>query len=346
MNLIPLTAPEIRIAIAGMGKMGNYHRMALEQLASGQIENYYKWGINDHLHKIQICGVCDTERRCLAQQPHLKGFDSVDQMLEDAQPDILIVATPTNTHKTIALKSLRRGIHTFVEKPIVTTKEEMKELIEAAGMTGVRLMAGHVERYNPVSIKIKTLLGHVRPAAQTYSFLRTQQHPDRIPDDIIVDKVIHDLDLAMCFFGRIRKIESENIKWVNGKIHEAKFSLQHECGTSGTLFVSWIADAQNKKRQVEILQGGHTWKGDFVEKQLWVDDLEIACQVKGMIKPVNNQVKDELVDFIAYASELSVTQPVLPLLTPEEIIESTQLLEFITKDVIRNKKRDIGKMEI
>ncbi len=337
MSLIPLTSPQIRITIAGMGRMGNFHRMALEQLASGQIESYYKCGINDHLGKIRICGICDTQAQCLRSLPHLSGFDSVERMLDQTHPDILIVATPTETHKGIALSSLKRGLHTFVEKPIVTAQKDLDELIAAAEKSGVRLMAGHVERYNPVSIKIRTLLQNIQPVAQSYSFLRTQQRPDRIADDIITDKVIHDLDLAQYFFGRIRTIEPEVIKRVDGRVCEARFVLQHESGTSGTLFVSWIVDAQTKKRQVEIRQGGHIWKGDFVSKQLWVDGQEILCHVEGWIKPSNNQIKDELVDFIAYASELSRIQPVVPLLSIEEIVESTKLLEFITNSVRESK---------
>lgn len=337
MSLIALTSPQIRIAIAGMGKMGNFHRVALEQLICSQIESYYKWGINDHLGKIRICGICDTQALCLRSLSHLNGFDSVEQMLDETRPDILIVATPTETHKDIALGSLRRGVHTFVEKPIVTVQKDLDELIGAAEKFGVRLMAGHVERYNPVSIKIKAMLQNVRPVTQSYSFHRTQQRPGRIADDIIVDKVIHDLDLAQYFFGRIRTIEPEVVKRVDGKICEARFVLQHESGTSGTLFVSWIVDAQTKKRQVEIRQDGHIWEGNFVSKQLWVDGLEILCQVEGMINPSNNQIKDELVDFIAYASELSRLQPVLPLLSIEEIIESTKLLEFITNSVRENR---------
>ncbi len=315
--------------------MGNYHRMALEQLASGQTENYYKWGISDQFSKIKICGICDAHADNLTPLPRFERFESVETMLNSTRPDILIVATPTKTHKDIALGSLKRGIHTFVEKPIVTAQAELKELIEASENSNVRLMAGHVERYNPVCIKIRTLLQNAQPVAQRYSFLRTQSHSSRIEDDIVVDKVIHDLDLALCFFGKICAIEPKDIKRVEGKICEALFSVRHESGTVGTLFVSWIADVQAKRREVEIFQGGHTWKGDFVAKRLWVDDMEILCQVDGMISPANNQIKDELVDFIAYANEISLTQPVRPLLTLEEIIESTKWLEFIVKNVTR-----------
>lgn len=336
MHLISLTQPEIRVAIAGMGKMGNYHRMALEQLAAGQIEKYYKWGISEHLHKVRVCGIFDTNPNAAKGLSPLDSFTGLEQMLDQSMPDILIVASPTHTHKQIAADSLHRGIHTFVEKPIVTSRADLDMLIDIAMKSGVRLMSGHVERYNPVSIKIRTLLQHVQSSVESYAFARIQRHSDRIPDDIIVDKVIHDLDLARYFFGKISDIDIQSVKRVNGRICEAMLSLRHTTGAAGTLFVSWITDATVKKRQVEIHQGGHIWKGDFVAKRLWVDNMEIVCQVDGLIAPANNQIKDELVDFIAYASELSLAEPVVPQLTLDEIVESTQWLEYIVKTVAKN----------
>jgi predicted dehydrogenase len=288
------------------------------------------------LRKISVCGVCDVNPANLSEVSDVRGFDDAERMFDQTQPDILIVATPTRSHKSVALGALKRRIHTFVEKPIVTTRAELDELVDTSLKSGVRLMSGHVERYNPVSIKIRALLQNVQSSVESYAFARIQRHSDRIPDDIIVDKVIHDLDLARYFFGKISDIEIQSTKRVNGKICEAMLSLRHTTGAAGTLFVSWLTDADTKKRQVEIRQGGHIWKGDFVAKRLWVDEMEIVCQVEGMIAPSNNQVKDELVDFIAYASELSLTEPVVPLLMLDEIAESIQWLESIVKTVAKN----------
>lgn len=333
LDLIPNNVREIKIAIAGMGKMGCYHLNALQQLTAGAYEDYYKGNINEQLRKIRICGICDIIPSRLVSFGTIRTFDNAENMLERTDPDILIVATPTNTHKDISLAGLNRSIHTFVEKPIVTSVAHLNELLSVARDNGCRLLAGHIERYNPVSVKIVSLLKNTKPLIESYSFVRTQSHDMRVTDDIISDKVIHDLDLALCFFGAIKEVEVNTFKLVDDQTYEAKLTLKHQNGIRGSIFVSWFGEPEIKKRYVEIMQGGHVWKGNFVSKQLWVDGAEIKCAVDGMIKPVNNQIKDELVDFIASCINSVPLQSIMSLLSIDEIVESTKWLEDISKQV-------------
>jgi predicted dehydrogenase len=338
MNLIPNNADEIRIAIAGMGKMGGYHLKALQQLKAGDYEEYYKGDIKEQFRKIKICGICDINPKQLNLLEEYATFNNVRNMLDDAKPDILIISTPTNTHKDITLESLNRGIHTFVEKPIVTSLAEINELSAVAAKNECNLMVGHVERYNPVSIKIVSLLKNAKPLIKNYSFVRTQKHDARITDDIITDKLIHDLDLSLYFFGNIKTVKIDDYKLSDGKVYEVLVSLQHQNGIKGTIFVSWLkADA--KERKIEILQGGHKWKGDLVSKQLWVDDMEIKCQVDGMIKPSNNQIKDELFDFVAFCIKSESLQNTAPLLSLKEIKHVIKWLEAIIYEVNLETKK-------
>ncbi|OHB49663.1 MAG: hypothetical protein A2Y10_05765 [Planctomycetes bacterium GWF2_41_51] len=330
MNLIAGNSSEIRIAIAGMGKMGGYHLNALQQLAAGVYEDYYKGNVNEYLSKIKIVGICDISPE-KAKKDNIRSFSSAASMLKQISPDILIIAAPTETHLELAKMAIQNGVHTFVEKPIVAKSAQLNELINLAQEKGCRLMAGHIERYNPVSIKIVSLLKDKNPLTENYSFVRTQRHDSRIPDDIITDKVIHDLDLSLYFFGAIKKIKVNDYKLVDGKTYEISLSTEHQNGIKGNLFVSWLNNEEYKKREVQILQGGHKWKGDFVSKQLWVDDMEIKCQVNGMIKPANNQIKDELVDFIA--SCIEPLENIVPLLSMDEIIDSTKWLEEINLQI-------------
>lgn len=328
LNLIPYDTPEIRIAIAGMGKMGHYHFNALQQLIERKFEEYYKGGINEQLAKIRIVGVCDILASRMEDVKTDK-FTSVEEMLCKTRPHILICATPTKTHEQIALAALGSGIHTFIEKPIVTSFAQINELIKTAETNNCRLMAGHVERYNPVSIKIISLLKNAKPQVENYFFQRIQKHDERITDDIITDKVIHDLDLSIYFFGRIKKITIVDHKLVLNKVSEIGISIEHQNGIKGKIFVSWITENNTKKREIEISQGGHKWTGDFSAKRLWVDDSEIECRVIGMIKPSNNQIKDELVDFIAHCIDNKSLENAIPLLSLNEILESTQWLDYI-----------------
>ena len=334
-NLIPRDIGEIRIAIAGMGKMGSVHLDSLQQLAAGRHEDYYKGKVQTQLNKIYICGLCDIDPTRLAQHDSIKGFNDFAEMLKVTKPDIVIIATPTDTHFDFASTALQKGIHTLVEKPIVTTEDKINRLVDIAEETGCRLIAGHVERYNPVSIKIVSLL-QSRFKPDSYSFVRTQQHDKRIAEDIITDKVVHDIDLALYFFGPIADVNVKETKKVNGQAYEASLEILHENNIKGTIFVSWLLDSAEKKRQVEILCSEHKLLGDFANKQLLVDGQGVECEVPGMIKPENNQIKDELVDFVMYCSQPEPSQKkVLPLLSFDEIVQSINWIDQITKACYR-----------
>jgi len=150
---------------------------------------------------VRLCGLCDP---CAGDGEDLaRGvprFADWGALLAAAAPDLAIIASPTRTHFALARQALEAGVHTFVEKPIVTRRREFDCLCRIAAARGCRLMAGHVERYNPVAIKLRDLLAAGGVAAAGYRFHRSQPHDARIPDDIVVDKAVHDADLAQFLF--------------------------------------------------------------------------------------------------------------------------------------------------
>jgi predicted dehydrogenase len=73
--------------------------------------------------------------------------------------DAAIIATPVDTHATLAIAALNAGLHVLVEKPITRTSEEARNLIARAKEQNLRLMVGHVFHYKPV---VRTLVDLVR----------------------------------------------------------------------------------------------------------------------------------------------------------------------------------------
>lgn len=329
-KLISRGATEIRIGIAGMGKMGGYHLACLRQLVNGEFEDYYKCDAHRPLSKLCICGICDSDTDVLEQYEGVEHFADFDALLKNGRPDLVVIATPTQTHFDLAYRSLGAGVHTLVEKPLVTSLAEIEQLAELSRASCVRLISGHVERYNPVSIKIVSLLSAGAIGAGRYSFERTQRHDNRIADDIIVDKVIHDLDLALYFFGEIAEVEVVDSRRIGSQVQQARLSVHHTNGASGSIFVSWLVENDKKHRQVSLSWDDHNLLGDFVAKTITIDGEKADCYVPGMIRPGNNQIKDELVDFIIYCSELEpVLQRVPPLLSLDEIVASVKIIESV-----------------
>ena len=81
-------------------------------------------------------------------------FETLEELLAEGV-DAVTVAAPTHLHHEIALACIARRIHVLVEKPIASSVEEGRAIVDAAQRAGVTLMVGHVERFNPAVAAIK-----------------------------------------------------------------------------------------------------------------------------------------------------------------------------------------------
>ncbi|MBN1864819.1 MAG: Gfo/Idh/MocA family oxidoreductase [Victivallales bacterium] len=339
-RLISRDADSVRVALAGLGRMGSNHIKALLSLGRGESEEYYKSGLGSQISKIKICAACDKSPEKKGLLPEgIPFYEDWDKLLSEIKTDIAVISTPTKTHFKLASTALKAGVHTFVEKPIAVRSEECRELFRISKKHGCRLMSGHVERYNPAAIKLRSIFSEGLLDAEGYSFRRTQPHDKRIPDDIITDKVIHDLDLAMYLFGKIEGHELADARIKDGSIQEATVLLRHEKGLEGSLFVSWLQPGEGKCREVRIACRSasslfaSSIYGNFSAKRLFLDGNELDCGVPSWVRPDNNQVKDELADFVSYCMRPDPSLPLFsPLLSPPEIKTSVGIIESLLDD--------------
>ena len=113
-----------------------------------------------------------------------------------------MIAVPTDRHYEIARDCLQHGLHLLIEKPIATTLAQADELIALAELHKLVLQSGHVERYNrafgalharmdrAVFIEAERLAGFKQRGAEV---------------DVVLDLMIHDLDLA-CALARAEPV--------------------------------------------------------------------------------------------------------------------------------------------
>jgi predicted dehydrogenase len=85
----------------------------------------------------------------------------------------------------------------LVEKPIATTVDDAQRLIDAARAHDQVLMVGHVERFNPAVVELESLMDE--PVAIEIS--RIGPFSPRVLADVVLDLVIHDIDLARALAG-------------------------------------------------------------------------------------------------------------------------------------------------
>ncbi len=125
------------------------------------------WGPNlirnfNALSECNLIAVCDSDQRKLstieASYPGIETHTSLDIFLNIEKLDAVVIAVPVRFHFEMAMKSLQAGKHTFIEKPMATTVDECRKLIETADSKGLKLMVGHTFLYSPVVRKIKEII--------------------------------------------------------------------------------------------------------------------------------------------------------------------------------------------
>jgi len=136
----------LKVGVIGLGEMGKNHVRVYSELPD-----------------VELAGIADLDyglAEGLAQKYNTKCFDNYKELFKQGL-DAVSIAVPTSLHKEVAIESARVGINMLVEKPIADTTEAAKEIIKAAQQNNVKLMVGHIERFNPVVPIIKKEIENV-----------------------------------------------------------------------------------------------------------------------------------------------------------------------------------------
>ena len=179
----------MRAAVIGAGNMGRNH-----------LRTYAK------LNDVQLVALADInpEAERLADEYSVDFFQDFEKMLDTAKPDMVSVVVPTPLHFPIAKAVMTRGIHCLVEKPIASSPEEGRKLIELAKKHSVIFTVGHIEHYNPMIRKMKDLVVN-REIGEITSVVvrRVGGFPSVEPKtDVIIDLAVHDIDIISHLLGR------------------------------------------------------------------------------------------------------------------------------------------------
>lgn len=108
--------------------------------------------------------------------------------------DAAVIATPTRAHPQQACALLQAGLPLLVEKPLAPTVGESERIIREACTSGVPLMCGFVERFNPAVTTVLALLEE-RPVHVVA--LRHSPVTPRTTLSVVFDLLIHDIDLTL-----------------------------------------------------------------------------------------------------------------------------------------------------
>jgi predicted dehydrogenase len=162
-----MSADQIRYGILGLGRSGwGIHIEALRPREDAKI--------------VAVVDPLEERRKEAADEFGCQTYTSVDDMLKQDDIDVVVVATPSFTHKDDTIKSLRTGRHVACEKPMAVNLADADEMIRVAEETGKLLFIHHNYRFRPEFQHIKQtvdsgLIGDVfhmsmRSSGMTYRY--------------------------------------------------------------------------------------------------------------------------------------------------------------------------------
>ena len=93
----------------------------------------------------------------MEQYPGIDTCFALNDVLSREDIQGIVIATPAETHYTLAREALLAGKHVYIEKPLVLKEEDGQDLIRLAKESDLVLMVGHLLQYHPVFLKLKDM---------------------------------------------------------------------------------------------------------------------------------------------------------------------------------------------
>jgi predicted dehydrogenase len=178
--------------------------------------------------------------------------------------EVIIVATPIESHGAILGRGLAAGRHVFVEKPVCASAGEARTA-SAAARSGARLFVGHSERFNPV---VRTLAKLVKDEAVLAIDLRRMGPSRPCTSSVLVNLGVHDFDLAAYLGGGDLTLHGA-IGFRAGSApgpDAAHVLFSTAGGAAGHIYVDRAAPA--KERTIELTTARWVYRGDLLAHRL------------------------------------------------------------------------------
>ncbi|MFN0197576.1 MAG: Gfo/Idh/MocA family oxidoreductase [Planctomycetaceae bacterium] len=255
----------LKLAVIGTGALGRHHARILSHMPD--VELVAAVEPNPEIGK-PVAEACRTE--------WLPDYNSIFERIDAA-----VVVVPTALHLRVAREFLSRGVHLLVEKPLASTVEQGRELVELAREHNAVLQVGHVERFNPA---LQVAWDHIddpkyirAERLSPYSFRST---------DIGVthDLMIHDLDLILSrVHSPIRRVDAFGVCLMGGRedLVQARLTFENGC----------VADLTASRVHPEAKRALHAWSAngcvsvDLTTKR--VTQYSISPQLRYGVSPLD-----------------------------------------------------------
>lgn len=239
----------VRIGVIGTGMIGRDHTRRLQQVLAGA----RVVALSDYNP--------DAARAVQADlAPGARVYDRGEDLIAASDVDAVLVTSTGSTHEAYVLAAIAAGKPCFCEKPLATTAEGAKRIVDAEVAHGKRLVqVGFMRRYDAGYVALKQAMGQIGAPIMVHAAHRNPTVPDAYVTPMAIhDTLIHEIDV---------------LRWL----------LDDDYVSARVLFPRKAARSHGGLRdpQVVVLE---TAKGVLIDVEIFVNchyGYDIQCEVVG-----------------------------------------------------------------
>jgi len=255
----------VRVAVVGAGAFGRNHLRVYRELQQAG-------------HPVELVAVVDPNeaaRAAAEAQYGVRGFASIEECLAAGGLDAASLCVPTVGHAAGARALLAAGVDLLIEKPLAASLAEADEIVALTGQHGRVVQVGHLERFNPAVLAVRKLLN--RP--MFFEVHRLSVFTPRSLDvDVVLDLMIHDLDIVMSLVGSpVREVRAVGLPVLSAKVDIANVRLEFDNGCVANFTASRVST--ERVRKMRFFQPHQYLSLDFARQDLLVIDVSAAAEM-------------------------------------------------------------------
>jgi predicted dehydrogenase len=223
---------KLKCAVIGVGYLGKFHA---EKYAA--------------LPDCELVAVVDSNpeaAKAVAEKNGARALADYRELL--GKVDAVSIVVPTSLHFDVARDFLATGSHVLVEKPITVTVEQADELIALAKEKDLRLMVGHLERFNAAILGLD--LSHDKPL-----FIESHRlapfNPRANDVSVVLDLMIHDIDIILDIVdSEVERIDAKGVTVLTNDTDIANARIQFKSGCVANVTASRVSLKVERKMRM------------------------------------------------------------------------------------------------
>ncbi len=238
----------LRVGVVGVGYFGRFHAQ--------------KYAAMNACDLIAVADGNAERAAAVSEELQVEALSDHRDLL--GRVDAVSITVPDAAHFPVARDFLSQGVHVLLEKPMTDNLDDADTLIEIARERNVILQVGHIERFSSAYLAVAE---HIDRPLFIQSDRISPFDPRGLNTDVVLDLMIHDIDIIMALTGSpVESIDAVGAPVLSGREDIANSRIHFTNGCVANVTASRVG--QKTERRIRIFQKDCLIVVDFVQGRL------------------------------------------------------------------------------